>query len=212
MFEGIARHSDHQAKLPNITDVATFLAMVSSYTDESLGLGVMPVVCGDKLLNHNVTATQQDANEVVQLLAHDKARAPALGKSPFLSVSLSLRPSLVLLQRAMRFLLCITCATCGRCERPSGTPEQTKPPHFTHLVLVPSDLISGLWATEDLSRVAKFGRRRDTGVPRRIPMQASCTSQALAYVMLQCTVSLPPATDRLGFGIYRFPCFHIHNA
>ncbi|EIW54331.1 uncharacterized protein TRAVEDRAFT_52038 [Trametes versicolor FP-101664 SS1] len=83
MFEGIARHNDHQAKLPNITDVATFLAMVSSYTDESLGLGVTPLVCGDKLLDHNATATQQNTNDLVQSLARDRARAPALASDAF---------------------------------------------------------------------------------------------------------------------------------
>ncbi|OJT06532.1 hypothetical protein TRAPUB_2609 [Trametes pubescens] len=83
LFEGIARHSDHQAKLPNITDIADFLAMISSMTDESLGLGVMPIFCGDKLLDHNATATQQDANTVVQALARDRARAPALASDAF---------------------------------------------------------------------------------------------------------------------------------
>lgn len=185
MFEGIARHNDHQAKLPNITDVVTFLAMVSSYTDESLGLGVMPLVCGDKLLDHNATATQQNTNDLVQWLARDRARAPALGEFPYLGVLFCSQPSNILLQQAMLSPRCITCVTCGRCERQSDTPEQTIPPPFMYLALVPPDLISRSSATKVLSRVSEFGCRRDTGVPRSSPVQPSCSSRALAYVVLQ---------------------------
>ncbi len=131
--------------------------MISSMTDESMGLGVMPIFCGDKLLDYNAAATQQDANTVVQALARDRARALALGEFPYLNVSICSHASNVLLQRATRSPRCITCATCGRCERPSGIPEQTILPHLILFAPVPPTLMSGPQTNYILSRVCEYG-------------------------------------------------------
>ncbi len=79
VFETVVqRGANISDTLYNVTDAISTLSAVFTYTDESLGLGVMPIFCGDKLRDHDPATASQQAREVIKSLAKDRGSVPVL--------------------------------------------------------------------------------------------------------------------------------------
>lgn len=64
--------------LYNVTNAISSLSAVYAYADESLGLGVMPIFCGDNLRDHDPAKASQHARAMIKSLTKDRGSVPVL--------------------------------------------------------------------------------------------------------------------------------------
>ncbi|EIW54340.1 uncharacterized protein TRAVEDRAFT_66763 [Trametes versicolor FP-101664 SS1] len=84
LFKTIVQHGTNASETSyNVTNAISSLSAVYAYADESLGLGVMPIFCGDNLRDHDPAKASQHARAMIKSLTKDRGSVPVLTNDAF---------------------------------------------------------------------------------------------------------------------------------